>query len=240
VLRTLSIAAVALLAGGFVTSGNRGDHQPAPDRTGTAGERTRRCEVGGGRSRLGITAGMRATVLGCAVTRHGVALELFATRDASGAGPCLRIAGLRGGTRGCGRAPSERVPPARAPIGGPATVRRSKGARIELYGETPSSVRRVVLRYRLPDKRSEQSSATLIRAIDKAALKRAGIRKPFGYFIGWVPPLATNISADARGAWGDVLGRLNFDPLVRAMHPTVFIAVRSRRTPDVSSRDPRH
>ena len=165
-------------------------------------------------------------MLGCVVTRHGVALELFATRDASGAGPCLRIAGLRGGTRGCGRAPSERVPPSRAPVGGPAIARRAKGGPVELYGETPRSVRRVVLRYRLPGERPGQRKATLIRVIDDTLVKRAGISEPFGYFVGSVPPLASNISAEARGTKGGVLGRLGFDRLVRGMHPTVFIATR--------------
>lgn len=62
--------------------------------------------------------------------------------DASGAGPCLRIAGLPGGIRGCGRAPSERAPEAKQAIGGPQTVRRSGTHRLELYGETTARVRR--------------------------------------------------------------------------------------------------
>jgi hypothetical protein len=149
-------------------------------------------------------------------------LQLFSFHDAGG--PCLNIAGLPGGTRACGRAPSERLPPVPAAIGGGAIVRRSAGAALELYGETAPDVRRVVLRYRLPRIGPGETTATLIRVRDRAALRAAGIRAPFGYFVGVVRPRARRVSAVALDASGEPLGRLGFDRLIRSMHPTVFIA----------------
>jgi hypothetical protein len=163
-------------------------------------------------------------VLGCGRTRAGVALELSSFRD--DAGPCLTIAGLPGGTRACGRAPSERVPPARDAIDGGAIVRRSARAPLELYGETAPSVRRVLLRYRLPHGRRASRPATLIRAIDRDGLSAAGIRRPFGYFVGAVPPRARHVSAVALDSSGELLGQLGFDRLARDMDPTVFIAIK--------------
>lgn len=162
-------------------------------------------------------------MLGCGQTVDGFEVELYSSRDA--AGPCLSIAGLPGGTRACGRAPSERVPPTRAAIGGGAIVRRSAGSRLELYGETAPHVRRVVLHYRLPRGRPSQRPATLIRARDHTALRAARIRTSFGYFVGSVAPRAIRVSAEARDSSGTVLGRLRFDRLARSMHPTAFIAV---------------
>ncbi len=134
-----------------------------------------------------------------------------------------RLAGLPGGTRGCGRAPSERVPPSSAAIGGPAIVRRFAGAPLELYGETAPEVHRVVLRYRLPRGVSGRRPALLIRVSDRAALAAAGIRQPFGYFAGMVPGKARRVVAEAHGRSGAVLGRFAFDRLAAGMHPTVFI-----------------
>jgi len=161
-------------------------------------------------------------VLGRAVTPAGTAIELYSFRDA--AGPCLNLAGLPGGTRACGRAPSERVPPARRALGGGAIVRRSAGAPLELYGEARSNVRRVVLRYRLPQGGPGEREAILIRVTDRAALKAARIRRPFGYFVGAVPPRARRVTAVALDGSGDPAGRLGFDRIARSMHPTVFIA----------------
>lgn len=160
--------------------------------------------------------------MGCGLTRHGEAVELFAIRDAGG--PCLMIAGLPGGTRGCGRAPSERVPPGRTSIDGPAIVRRFKGAPLELYGETQPNVRRVIVRYRHRERGLGQRNATLIRATDRAALRQAGVREPFGYFVGTLPPSATKAIAEARDESDRVLDRLRYDGLLRGMHPTVFIS----------------
>jgi hypothetical protein len=162
-------------------------------------------------------------VLGCGRTPAGTTVQLYSFRDAGG--PCLNIAGLPGGTRACGRAPNERVPAAREAIGGGAIVRRPAGVELELYGETAANVRRVLLRYRLPQGRPGQRPATLIPVRDRAALRAARIRKPFGYFVGAVPPRAGQVSAVALDTSGKVLGQLGFDRLARDMHPTVFIAV---------------
>ncbi len=158
-------------------------------------------------------------VLGCA---RGATLRLYAFRQAGG--PCLVVDGLPGGPRACGRAPGERVPAAAGAIGGPAIVRRSPDAELELYGETSAAVRRVVLRYRLPAGRRGRRRATLIRADDAVALRAARIREPFGYFAGSVPPRARDVMAVALDASGEELGRLAFDRIARDMHPTVFIA----------------
>jgi hypothetical protein len=165
--------------------------------------------------------GRRAIVLGCGRTAAGRAIELYAFTDAGG--PCLNIAGLPGGTRACGRAPSERVPAARGAIGGGLIVRRSGGAPLEVYGETAPSVRRVLLRYRAPQGRPSQKQATLIRATASAALSASGVREPFGYFVGAVPRRAVRVFAVALDASGEELGRFGFDRLARGMHPTVFI-----------------
>jgi hypothetical protein len=180
-----------------------------------------RCEAGGRPADPGAQ-GRKGVVLGCGRTTAGRAVELYALRDAGG--PCLNIAGLPGGTRACGRAPSERVPPARDAIGGGLIVRRSGSAPLEVYGETAPSVRRVLLRYRAPQGRPRHKPATLIRATATAALSASGVRESFGYFIGAVPRRAVRVFAVALDASGEVLGRFGFDRLARGMHPTVFIA----------------
>src|SRR5688572_4179697 len=76
------------------------------------------CEAGAQVHRLG----MRSVTLACGETAAGRELRLYSFQDAGG--PCVVLAGLPGGTRGCGRAPSERVPASSAAIGGPAIVRR--------------------------------------------------------------------------------------------------------------------
>ena len=214
----------AFLVSAFIAAGCASDDQgPATTRAGAPAVEDPVCEVGTQRTDNGVPAGKRAIVLGCGRSRSGAALELLSFRDDGG--PCVGIAGLPGGTRMCGRAPSERVPPARDAISGGAIVRRSAGAQLELYGETAPTVRRVLTRYRLPHGRSGERRATLIRVSDRAALRAAGIRKPFGYFVGAVPARSRQVSAVALAASGEVLGRLAFDRLARDMHPTVFIGV---------------
>lgn len=163
----------------------------------------------------------RAVVLARADAPGGATLRLSSVRDAGG--PCLMIDGLPGGTRGCGRAPGERVPAERGPIGGAAIVRRAAGARIELYGETAPDVRSVRVCFRGGRGRRECRAASLMRARDRQALAAAGIRRPFGYFVGFAPSRAKGIYGAALGECGRVLGRVDFDRLVRGMHPTVFI-----------------
>jgi hypothetical protein len=62
-----------------------------------------------------------------------------------------------------------------------------------------------------------------MRARDREALAAAGIRRRFGYFVGFVPRRAKGIYAAALDRCARVLGRVDFDRLVRGMHPTVFI-----------------
>lgn len=215
----------ACLVSAFLAAGcAAGDKEPAASRASASAVGGRGgCEVGTERAGNGVPAGQRAIVLGCGRSRAGSALRLFSIKDE--AGPCLGISGLPGGTRMCGRPPSEVVPPARDAIGGGAIVRRSAGAQLELYGETAPNVRRVLARYRLPHGRLGSRRATLIRVSDRAALRAAGIQRPFGYFVGAVPARARHVSAVALDASGKVLGHLGFDRLARDMHPTVFIGL---------------
>jgi hypothetical protein len=107
---------------------------------------------------------------------------------------------------------------------GDAVVRRSPRAPQELYGATAPNVQGVSLRYRTPSGRLARRRATLIRVTDRRALRAAGIEQPFGYFIGFVPRRSRHTSAEAHDAAGRLLGRFDFDPVARSMHPTVFIA----------------
>lgn len=219
-------ARVALMASVLYVAGCGGDRQDDSEAvSGSAGrDETREnlagprgCEVG---DRRAVGRGPEV-VIGCG-RALGEPVRILAFRDAGG--PCLLIAGLRGGTRGCGRAPSERVPAATEAIGGPAIVRRSPDRPLELYGETTADVRRVVLRYRRNGRDARRREAALIEMRNPAALRAAGIRESFGYFVGSVPPGATNVSAEALAASGAVLDRFRFGRLAREMHPTVFIA----------------
>lgn len=192
---------------------------PPRERPPSAGEPP--CDVGAKRFRPGISSGRRSVIVGCAQTDSGDEVQLYSFRDAGG--PCIYIAGLPGGTRGCGRAPSERVPQFRRAIGGPAIVRPPEGP-LELYGETSPAVDLLVLRYQLPDRGRARRRATLVRMRERSALRAAGIRRPFGYFVGTVPRQAKQVVAEARGESGEVLGRFAFDGIISSMHPTVFIS----------------
>ena len=103
-------------------------------------------------------------------------------------------------------------------------MRRSPDAPLELYGETLAKVEQVVLRYRLPGGWVGRRFATLIRVTDRSALDAAGIRKPFGYFVGTVPPRAREVYAVALDHSAQKLGRLAYDRLARDMPPRVFIS----------------
>ncbi len=213
------LGSMALVVG--CESGDRAASNPR-DRATTAEEPP--CDVGAERKRAGIGSGRPAVIIGCGQTSTGREVQLYSWKDTGG--PCIFIAGLPGGTRACGRAPSERVPPARAAIGGSAIVRRSPGAPLELYGETAPDVGRVMLRYRPPGGPRAQSQATLIRIDDRSALRTAGISQPFGYFVGTVPPRAKQVVAVAYDRSRKGLGSFTFDRLAAGMHPTVFIATR--------------
>lgn len=207
---------------GVATLAARGGAASSDRETVGAKPETRDCRVGARPTSPLVSPEEGATVLGCGRTGDGTELELYGVRDAGG--PCLSLAGLPGGTRACGRAPSGRVPEVRRAIGGPAFVQRSPRGPIEVYGETTANIRQVTVSYRLPDGPRHRKAATLIRASDRRALAKAGVRKPFGYFVGSVPPRAVEISAEARGCSGKVLARLAYDRLVGGMHPTVFIS----------------
>ena len=181
-----------------------------------------RCRVGSERPGPAAFAPERGIVLACGRTTGGSQIELYALAGDHGVA-CINIAGLPGGTRACGVAPSDRVPRPRTHLIGDAVVQRSPGAPLELYGAAAPDVQSVVLRFQSPRRRPGQRAATLIRARDRGALKAARIERPFGYFLGSVPDGAEQIWADARDGAGRVVGRFDFDPL-RSMHPTVFIA----------------
>jgi hypothetical protein len=211
---TVALALVALVAIGWDADGRRSAATAVtPDEP--------RCEHRPGRQHSTIPP-RDAVLLGCARTASGATVALYSWPD--GSGPCLTITGLPGGPRQCGRAPSELGPPVTRAISGGVIVRRSPDAKLELYGATAANVRRVVLRYRLRCGAPGRRRATLIRVEDRDALRAAGIRKPFGYFIGAVPPRARHVLAVAVDASKKARGRLEFDRLARQMHPTVFLA----------------
>jgi hypothetical protein len=158
-----------------------------------------------------------AVVLGAGRAPDGTRVKLLA-HD----GRCITIRGLPGGDRACGVAPSEREPRPRSALTGAAVVRLSRNASIELHGEAGAAVRRVEVRYRhggCPHRRR----ASLIEARDLRGLDATGIDEPFSSFIALVPPGARRIVAEASDGTRRV-GSLRFDPIVRSMHPRVFIA----------------
>jgi hypothetical protein len=157
-----------------------------------------------------------AVVLGGARAPDGTPVALIACD-----GSCLILRGLPGGERGCGVAPSRRDPPLRDPLGGGAFVQRSPRGRIELHGNTSHAVRRVLVRYR-DHRRLRQRSATLIEARQTAALRAAGINGPFGYFVAFVPAGARDVVVEAHGN-ARRSGSLRFGPILRSLHPRVFI-----------------
>jgi hypothetical protein len=219
------VARAAIVAAALVAAGCAADEQRRPTAGGPAAANQPACETRpaqGDRRLRAVLRGHRPIVLGCTRTRAGRVVTLYAFRQAEG--PCLVIAGLPGGPRACGRAPSERVPATDAALGGPVVARRSPVARLEVYGETAPEVRVVVVRYRLPVGRSGEREATLIRAEDPTALRAARVPEPFGYFTGAVPAPASRVTAVALDASGEAIGRLGFDQ-VADLHPTVFIAV---------------
>lgn len=175
------------------------------------------CDVGAQRSEGPIKD---ATLLACGTTPKGP-VELWAWRD--GAGPCVVVVGLPGGPRGCARAPSERVPPSEAALGGPAIVRRTARGPLELYAETGPSVAQVVVSYRRADNGQVRRTATVIKVDDGEALRAARIQSPFGFMVTSVPGSATRVTAEGRDDAGAARGRLRFGPVIESMHPTAFL-----------------
>jgi len=163
-------------------------------------------------------------IIGCGRALGGRPIQLLATSPGSGgAGPCLRIVGLPGGARGCGYAPSERGPPGTEAIGGEQTGHRGPQSPLELYGETTAAVSSITLSYRLPSGCIRHKRAALIRVRDRATLRAARIREPFGYFVGGVPTHTSNVSAEARSKSGKVLERFSFDRLAGGRPSDRFI-----------------
>ncbi len=84
--------------------------------------------------------------------------------------------------------------------GGPATV----------TGVTRGHVRRVALRYEFGSKMNSRRAA-LVVVSDPDLLQVIEVSKPFGLYLGEVPPEARAVSAQARGARGHVIGVDYFD-----------------------------
>jgi hypothetical protein len=165
-------------------------------------------------------AGGGGVVLARGRAPDGTRIVLDARPDA--AGPCIAIRGLPGGERACGRAPSERGPPAQAPISGPAYVQRSPDSRIELYGEAAAEVSEVVVNYRIAG-RARRSRTALIPVRDSGALRAAGIGEPFGYFVAFIPARARRPVVEARDGRATV-GRQSFGAILKSMSAEAFIA----------------
>ena len=168
-----------------------------------------------GAVRESVTVG-RAVVLGCGRAPDGTRIELVARN-----GSCLILQGLPGGERGCGVAPGRGEPALRNPY----FVQRRPRGRIELYGETRGDVRRVVVRYR-DRRRVRTRGATLIEAHETQALRAAHISRPFGYFVAFVPAAARDIVVEGHDT-ARRLGSLRFAPILRSLHPRVFIVAPS-------------
>jgi hypothetical protein len=150
----------------------------------------------------------------------GRRVSLRSRRDA--AGPCLRIVGIDKHARGCGRAPSTREPPVKAPIVAEAVAQAGRRAQLEVYGATAADVTRVVVSYRVAGSRKRQA-ANLLVADDEQALAGAGIDEPFGYFFAELPRGASRIRATARDADGSELGPAGYGRF-RDMPRRAFIA----------------
>jgi hypothetical protein len=160
-------------------------------------------------------------VLAAVDLADGRRVTLRSSTDA--AGPCLTVVGLDRYKRQCGRAPSERVPSrASAPIIADATAQLSPRDAREVYGATSADVAQAMLTYS-SDGSVESEPASLMHITDSNALDSAGIREPFGYFIGELPPDATKISASALDSDGVELGAVDYEQF-RALPPRVFIA----------------
>lgn len=188
-----------------------------------SGESADACTERVGRTVRGVLGGAGGVALGCTQIRGPAQLvELYAVSDA--AGPCIVVTGMPGGPRACGRAPGEREPAVERAISAGPIVRRSSRSPFEVYGETRADVGQVVLRYTLPRGGRGTSRATLVEAADAGALAAAGIREPFGYFVGQVPGDAQDVVAEASERSGRRLGAADFSGVMRSMHPTVFIA----------------
>lgn len=153
-------------------------------------------------------------------------------------GGCLVVTGVDAFDRRCGRAPSKREPQPRGDLMAGPIAQASPDEPYEVYGETSAAVERVRLTYRTGGGGGEQY-ALVLRARDRAVLRRAGIDEPFGYYFAELPPDATAIVATAYDAQGAVLaseGYANYHDLP----PRAFIngerAVEPTRLIDVSPR----
>ena len=154
--------------------------------------------------------GSPSVVLGCARTDDGDQIQLSAS--GAGAGPCLEIIWSdRQGSRGCGRAPLERVPPKSGPLTFDGTAQPDSLAPIEVYGGTSRAVQGVVVDYRVQGLRGS-ADAALISVIDRRALRRAQVERRFGYFVAEVPPGVRHCRATALGAGGRELSAKGCDP----------------------------
>ena len=200
---------IALALSVLVVAGCNGDPEPAKD-----------LEPATKPARVDPVEHPRRVALASGRAPDGRRIRLTAFSDA--AGPCLALRGLPRGPRQCGRAPSEEIPP--GPVMRADSIAQiTPESRLELYGALRPAVKRVIVRFRLRSGVYTRRSASIIRVDNRSALCAAEIRKPFGYFIAFVPPGARQVVAVGRGG-GRVLGRLRYDPIVDTLHPHSFIA----------------
>lgn len=204
-LRTLGLVALALAFAALVgaeTSAELG----SPSRQQAEPSS---CQLG---ARLRDSGGLGALVLGCVDTPGLSRLKLLAVGDDSGAGPCLEIVGIdHRGSRGCGRAPLERVPPSQGPVTFDATAHAGPGLPIEVYGGISASVASVELTYDVRGHRVSRT-ATVIAVSNPKVLRKAGIDAPFGYFAGKMPVRFFGCRAVAYGSGGRRLGSARCEP----------------------------
>ena len=170
----------------------------------------------------GIPKGESTSVLlGCARLQDGRKVELLSEIEAGGL--CLQIVGIDNRVRECGNAPSEQEPPMTEAVAAQAIAQRNNSAPLEVYGATSADVTKVELRY-TREGSSHRAPAELIRVTNGEALKKAGIVQPFGYFVGELPPDASNISAIALSSEGQTIGGDNFEQFLRDQPRGAFVS----------------
>ncbi len=89
-------------------------------------------------------------------------------------------------------------------------VTRTAGKPATVTGATRGSVKRVTLRYELGGRMGRERAA-LVVVRDPDLLRVVKVSKPFGLYLGEVPPRARAVSAQARGTRGNVVGVGYFD-----------------------------
>lgn len=104
------------------------------------------------------------------------------------------------------------------PITADSTAQLRPTAPLEVYGATSPAAVSVTLTYTAKGRAREQQ-AVFMSVTDREVLESAGSRKPFGYFVGELPPDATKVTARAVEPDRTELGSVGFGHF-RDLHPS--------------------